>query len=216
LPTSSGVINSLNKTLHRKSLRAVLKKITPEQKVIAASKALSFLEQDLSLITLNRIGLYCSTEYEFDTEKLISRLLELQKNIYLPKIDILHKKMCFARFDNHTKLIKNVYGITEPDKMAEIIDLSELQLVLIPLVGFDSCGTRLGAGGGYYDRYLRCANELTIKPLLLGLAFANQELPMLPKNQWDIPLDGVLTERGLRYFTKQCAEVNSNESNDNI
>jgi len=70
-------------------------------------------------------------------------------------------------------------------------------LVLMPLLGFDDQGTRLGYGGGYYDRTL---SVLPKKPLLVGLAFAAQELPHIPREAHDIPLDMIVTENGMRAF----------------
>jgi len=70
-------------------------------------------------------------------------------------------------------------------------------LVLMPLLGFDNQGTRLGYGGGYYDRTL---TVLPKKPLLVGLAFAAQELAHIPREDHDVPLDMVITENGIRFF----------------
>jgi 5-formyltetrahydrofolate cyclo-ligase len=70
-------------------------------------------------------------------------------------------------------------------------------LVLMPLLGFDSAGTRLGYGGGYYDRTLAI---LPKKPMLVGLAFAAQELDQIPRALHDVPLDAIITENGVRFF----------------
>ena len=63
-------------------------------------------------------------------------------------------------------------------------------IIVLPLVGWDRQGTRLGMGGGYYDRSLAGVSG----PLLAGLAYSVQESTVLPRDQWDVPLDIVVTE----------------------
>jgi 5-formyltetrahydrofolate cyclo-ligase len=70
--------------------------------------------------------------------------------------------------------------------------------VLLPLLGFDAAGTRLGMGGGYYDRSFAFRQGRAAPPLLVGVGFACQELPALAPEPWDVPLDALLTERGFR------------------
>ena len=77
-----------------------------------------------------------------------------------------------------------------------------LDVMLLPLVGFDSEGRRLGMGGGYYDAtlaYLRSRRRWR-KPLLVGVAYACQQLKEVPAEPWDVRLDMILTEKGLIRF----------------
>ncbi len=71
--------------------------------------------------------------------------------------------------------------------------------MVLPVLGFDAQGRRLGNGGGYYDRAL-AAPRAARRPLLLGYAYAVQEVPEIPAEPWDVKLDAVVTERGLRRF----------------
>ena len=75
-------------------------------------------------------------------------------------------------------------------------------LVLLPLLAFDDAGNRLGTGGGYYDRLLafRTRRSRWRGPLLLGVAHSSQRLPSIAHLPTDIALDGVVTERGIRFF----------------
>jgi 5-formyltetrahydrofolate cyclo-ligase len=78
----------------------------------------------------------------------------------------------------------------------EEIAARKLDLVLTPLVAFDKNCQRIGMGGGYYDRtfsFLRARQQL-LKPKLVGLAFACQQVPEIPANPWDIRLYSVITE----------------------
>ena len=67
----------------------------------------------------------------------------------------------------------------------------------MPLLAFDRLGTRLGYGGGYYDRTLAILHK---RPKLIGLAYEAQELDVIPRQSHDVPLDAIITEAGVRYF----------------
>jgi 5-formyltetrahydrofolate cyclo-ligase len=69
----------------------------------------------------------------------------------------------------------------------------------MPLLGFDRQGTRLGYGGGYYDRTLAALGK---RPLLVGFAFALQEIDHIPREGHDVPLDIIVTEEGVRHFER--------------
>ncbi len=91
----------------------------------------------------------------------------------------------------------NRYGIPEPTLASEAtLAADAMQLVLLPLLGFDLRGGRLGMGGGYYDRSFGFRQGKAAPPSLVGVGFACQELPELPAEPWDVRLDAVLTERG--------------------
>ena len=113
-------------------------------------------------------------------------------DLYLPVIgeDLA---LTFAHWADGAKLQTNRYGIPEPDTAAVRIELSEMDLVIVPLVGWDRRGGRLGMGGGYYDRTF----SAEARPPVIGLAYAAQEVEVVPMAPWDIPLDYVLTEREL-------------------
>ena len=87
----------------------------------------------------------------------------------------------------------NAYGIPEPLATAPAVVPA---LILVPLLAFDSEGHRLGYGGGYYDRTFDALKGVRA----VGIAYAGQEVPHLPREGHDHPLDAVLTEAGLRRF----------------
>jgi 5-formyltetrahydrofolate cyclo-ligase len=106
----------------------------------------------------------------------------------------------FAPMAAGTPVLPNRYGIPEPDVAADRLrEPAAIQLVLVPLVGFDRRGNRLGSGAGWYDKsfaFLR-AGERPREPVLVGVAYAFQEVSALPAEDWDVPLDFVVTEREL-------------------
>jgi 5-formyltetrahydrofolate cyclo-ligase len=108
--------------------------------------------------------------------------------------------MRFVRYEVDSAMRVNRYGIAEPEhRHAEIIPPRRLDVVLMPLVGFDAQGARLGSGAGFYDRSLHHLREgrRWRKPKLIGVAYECQRVARLQPDRWDVPLDGILTERGL-------------------
>lgn len=106
-------------------------------------------------------------------------------------------------YDEGDALEPGCYGIPEPVRGGSF-PVEKLDMILLPLVGFDGEGRRLGMGAGYYDQTLAFVNKDSLqRPQLIGTGFAAQEVDRLPEDPWDIRLDGILTEEGLRFFTRQ-------------
>ena len=145
-----------------------------------------------------RIALYWPVGEEVDLRPLLAEAACASRQFCLPVMQP-DKRLRFARYRAGEALIANWYGIPEPAHAAAgEIAAEALDLVCVPLLGFDRAGNRLGQGGGFYDRtfdfVLRGA---AAQPLLLGVGFACQELPALAREPWDVPLAAVATERGL-------------------
>lgn len=134
-------------------------------------------------IAAKKIGIYLSYRNEVDTWQIVDKYLN-KKEIYVPVVD--GKEMNFVLFDN--KLEKNKYQIYEPINK-QVVDKEELDLIIVPLVGFDKDNYRLGYGGGYYDRYLTSYTGYTI-----GLAYSFQFIDNYQKENFDIPLDQIITD----------------------
>lgn len=107
--------------------------------------------------------------------------------------------MRFIPWTDRTNFVTNRYAITEPVGTIKRLELIQPDLILLPLLGFDRRGNRIGMGGGYYDRYLSKFTGNN-RPRLIGLAFNNQQVESIPCEKFDIPIDGILTETGLESF----------------
>lgn len=108
--------------------------------------------------------------------------------------------MRFARWTPGADLQPNRYGIPEPAVTPEtMLPAEALDVVLVPMLAFDRRGHRLGHGGGYYDRTFAFLRECErpSRPLLVGVAYAFQEIERLPHAAWDVPLDYVATDAEL-------------------
>ena len=107
--------------------------------------------------------------------------------------------MCFARITAAPRTQRsNRFGIFEPDG-PQLASARLLDVVFLPLVGFDRHGVRLGMGGGYYDRAFgfRRLRASWHAPLLVGIGYASQEVERITPAAHDVPLDLVITERGV-------------------
>jgi len=154
--------------------------------------------------TARHIACYLPNDGELDITPLIDQAWAMGKTIYLPVLSSIHRNhLHFLPYRPDDELVCNRFGIPEPVvRSRRMVDLKRLDLVLTPLVGFDSDGNRLGMGGGFYDRsfaFLR-RRRCWFKPELLGMAYDFQEVKKLEKNSWDVPLNGIATETGVRIF----------------
>jgi 5-formyltetrahydrofolate cyclo-ligase len=157
------------------------------------------------LLAQRNIGLYASRPPEVDTSALRALALRRQCRLYLPRIvDYPHARMRFFR-DNASAEELNRFGIAEPPPRAPM-HVTAMSVVFLPLLGFDARGTRLGYGRGFYDRLLAFRRRRQGRPLLVGLAYACQESPIIQARAHDVPLDVVVTEAGIRHFKRSvCA-----------
>ncbi|MBQ6149196.1 MAG: 5-formyltetrahydrofolate cyclo-ligase [Oscillospiraceae bacterium] len=141
-------------------------------------------------------------------EKLLPYLKERTVMSYSPirdEVDVSEINSLFDVYlpltlpESHMEAVKatderyviNRLGIKEPDPQYGIrIDKNELDVIIVPLVGFDDKRNRLGHGGGYYDRFLK-----DCKALKIGVAFAAQKLDQVPADENDVALDMIITEK---------------------
>jgi 5-formyltetrahydrofolate cyclo-ligase len=156
------------------------------------------LQQLVKSRRLASIACYWPFNGEPDVTPLYKRLIADGCELALPVIsgDDDHS-MKFHAWHSRTKLAMNKYGIFEP-QATEVVPLSSFDMLIVPLVGYDRYGNRLGMGSGYYDRHLEPLRDLGA-PLRLGIAYSLQETDPIDSNNWDIPLHGVVNERG--WFT---------------
>ncbi|MDH1264500.1 5-formyltetrahydrofolate cyclo-ligase [Pseudomonas sp. GD03944] len=146
------------------------------------------------------IALYLPNDGEIDPRLLLRAAQRRGKATYLPVLKPWPRtKMVFQRIAPNEPLLPNRFGIPEPRRnVARQRDVRTLDLVLMPLVGFDRFGGRIGMGGGFYDRSLsyRSMRKNWHKPTLLGLAHECQQVDRLVLASWDVPLAATVTDRG--------------------
>jgi len=199
-------LNSTARSGQRRELRDRRAALTPLQRATAAHAIAGHVGATRWLRGRRPIALYASVGNEVDTMPLRALARRRRCPIYLPCIvDYRARRMVFA-LDTGAASALNRLGIPEPDPHA-LIAPRALSVVLLPILGFDGHGTRLGTGGGYYDRLFafRRQRRSWHRPLLVGVAFECQRLPLIERCSHDVPLDAVVTERGISTFgTAAC------------
>ncbi|HUR39793.1 MAG TPA: 5-formyltetrahydrofolate cyclo-ligase [Verrucomicrobiae bacterium] len=185
--------NSLaqRKSALRRELRQLRTTIPPSQRKRAARHAARHLARACVQWGARHVAVYLGTATELDTRPLIAALGHLR--LYAPRLRP-GNRLAFARLAPPLK--RNRYGIAEPLASRPP---ARLDLIVLPLVGFDGTGARLGMGGGYYDRLLARSRAFR-RPLRVGFAFAAQEVERVPAAAHDVRLDAIVTELGLRKF----------------
>ncbi|KAA6172671.1 5-formyltetrahydrofolate cyclo-ligase [Pseudomonas veronii] len=183
----------------RRMLRKARRALTPSEQRRAALGLYRQLAQHPLFRRAKHISLYLPTDGEIDPRLLLRAAQRRGKATYLPVLSAWPRtKMVFQRVSPGEKLLPNRFRILEPRINAcRQRKVWTLDLVLLPLVGFDDAGGRLGMGGGFYDRslaYLARRNSWR-KPTLLGLAHECQKVDRLAQASWDVPLAGTVTDK---------------------
>ncbi len=188
----------------RCTLRAKRQSLSAEDQKLAARALAVNVAGTRLFLTSRRIACYLPNDGEIDTGRVIEHIRRLRKILYLPVLSPLaHDRLWFAEAKPKTKLVPNRFGIPEPAVPARnLVRAQELDLILMPLVGFDDRGNRLGMGGGFYDRSLEFLRHRTRwhKPQVLGIAYDFQRINGLTPDPWDIPLQGVITDRAVYLY----------------
>jgi 5-formyltetrahydrofolate cyclo-ligase len=183
----------------RRALLARRTALAPAARSAAQRRILAHVARLSALRTGAAVGLYASRGTEVATESLRDMARSRGCRVFLPLItDHRNCQMTFHA-DHGRPLRHNRYLIGEPIG-GRSITAHALTLVLMPLVGFDDAGNRLGNGAGYYDRWLAFRRGRHGAPLLVGLAFECQRCALIEPQAHDVPLDGVITENGLQLF----------------
>ena len=159
-----------------------------------------------------RIALYLPFDRETDTAAIIAAARRRGLRIFVPVIvDRRHGRIRFYPLDGKTR--RGVFGIAVPKRAAHPTASRWLNLIVVPLVGVDAAGRRLGMGGGFYDRALqfRRPRRHWSGPHLVGLAFDCQRTESNFAEPWDVCLDSLATESGLQHYSKGTYEPLANE-----
>lgn len=197
--------NHANETFSQADLPALRKTMRERRKSLPtaiqqahAKQAAIFFAAEFSKALSNRplkIAIYSAVAGELDPAPLQHSIDNEGCEFYLPIID--KKQLRFGHIGSARQT--NLFGIEEPDEPeSSSIMTNDIDIIIVPLLAYDSAGNRLGMGGGYYDRTLAKTNNK--KPLKIGYAHSLQAVNTLPAQPWDIPLDAVVNEHGAYRF----------------
>ena len=177
----------------RQLIRQRRRALTNEQQRHFADQAAARMLAYPPIVMATSVALFLSFDGELDTRPLIEQLWRAGKRLYLP---VLHPfspgNLLFLHYHPQSELVVNRLKIHEPKlDVRDVLPLSDLDVLITPLVAFDSQGQRLGMGGGFYDRTLQNWQRYGVQPV--GYAHDCQQVESLPVEQWDIPLPAVVT-----------------------
>ena len=200
--------NQASRAQLRKQLRQKRRSLSPVQQKVASLKLAHHLFSNQQIRRAHRIAVYLAGDGEIDPQVFAQQARKRRKQIYLPSLHPVRKgHLWFGRLESKRK--KNGFGIWEPSPRFEAMRLShQLDVVLMPLVGFDLSGARLGMGGGFYDRTFAFKQvHPTAKPCLMGLAHHFQQVDQLPIEPWDVPLTAIITDQKQHLIKRNVGSV---------
>jgi 5-formyltetrahydrofolate cyclo-ligase len=144
-----------------------------------------------------RIAAYFAVNGEISLDTVIDLALSQGKQIFLPNLD--QKTLRFSPYSRDQKMRINKFKLPEPDVGDdEMLEPEALDLVLAPLVVFDSMRNRIGMGGGFYDRSFAFRKDPASKsPVLIGVAHELQKVDQLEPESWDVQLDMIVTDQNI-------------------
>ena len=166
------------------------------QEIIEAEQLITYnLMQLHQFIESQNVFCYLSFRSEVPTKDIITHCQQQGKNVYIPMCINETKEMIISLYDHEVKLAASNYGVLEPTKETiKIADRDILDAAIMPGAVFDSRGYRIGYGAGYYDKFFAHTNKDIYK---IALAFSFQIVDEVPTDDFDIPVDCIVTEKGI-------------------
>ncbi len=181
----------------RREMRNLRKALTPLQRMQAAEAVAAQLLSHDAFCDAHDVAVYFAVQGELPLMHTVNAARRSGKHLWMPIVRD-DATLGFAPWSASAPMQANRFGIPEP-----VVAISswrsgmELDLVLLPLLAFDRSGNRLGTGAGFYDRSFAALTqgERPRKPILVGVSYAAQEVPVISAEIWDVRLDCIVTER---------------------
>ncbi len=158
------------------------------------------LEHGFPMLWKNTVGFYWPYRGEFDPRPAMNIIQDRGARLALPEVENKNKLLRFRRWWKEAPMKTGAYNIPIPDNT----ELVTVNAILVPMLGFDVQGYRLGYGGGYYDRTL---TTISPRPLVIGVAFEILRLENFHHRPHDIAVDFIVTEAGIYRVTTKEIEI---------
>lgn len=182
------------KTALRAALRARVAAMDAAERASASEAVLRGVLRSSEWAGAGVVMIYAADGTEPDLDGLIQAANSSGKVVCVPRVDWAGKRLIPARVGAVEDLIAGRHGVRVPGDGCPELHPAELGLILVPGVGFDARGGRLGRGGGFYDRLL---SDRSISALAIGVCFSAQVVEEVPREAHDRRMDGLATEAGL-------------------
>ncbi len=164
--------------------------LTPEQRVEYSQRIMDKLLDEPAYLTAKCVFAYSAMEEEVHTDELLTMMMSMGKKVCLPHIIGVHR-MEPVHLKSIADLEVGEFDIlTVKESTREIVPIEQIDCVIVPGVAFSRDGARLGIGGGYYDDFLARAQNAS----RLALAYECQIVDSVPRQEWDMPVDVIITE----------------------
>lgn len=178
-------------------VRDILRKrkdaMTPEER--AEKSGLIARHLMLLIAEGETVMVFTSKEKEVNTRPLIEALFEQKNPVVVPIIQKEDVSLRLSYIRNMSVLVPSTFGVPEPIGSEIPVKPQDVDTIILPMLGFDRAGGRIGYGAGYYDRFLEKNPNLT----KIGVAFGCQEMEKLPIDPNDVRMDLIVTEDGVMY-----------------
>ncbi len=177
----------------RTRLRALRRSIDPAtgaSRAVAAATVLDALAVELGATT---VGAYMAIDGEADPFPFVEQCRRLGRQVTMPVV--VGDGLRFVMVDASTTMLRHELGMLEPAD-GERIGIDDLDLVVIPAIAVDRAGTRLGFGGGYYDRALGSVPGPS-RPFVVALVHPEQVVERLGRHPWDVTVDAIVAADAL-------------------
>lgn len=180
----------------RKEIRSRRSAIDTDQRRLWDAEINQHLEDYIGRAKPGVVAAYMAFDGEPNLMPALRALENQGVQLALPVVQDAPGKsiITFRPWSIAAELQRNRYGIAEPTGL-EDIRLIDIDLVLVPLVGWDSSGGRLGMGASFYDRLFQPFSQLD-RPVRMGIAYELQKVEKVPSDPWDIRLHSLITENG--------------------
>ncbi len=176
------------KSLYRLQLRRRLIKLDDMTRRRRSLRISEELIHHPVFLKAKKILVYLPTSEEVNIKPVIRAALRLKKEVFVPVVHSQKKSIALGKIQTvKMKFKKNIYGIHQPPRTA-FLKPAQLDLILVPGIGFDKSGRRLGRGAGYYDRFLK----KTKRAIKIGIAFREQIINILPHQPHDVDMNQVM------------------------
>ena len=193
------LVNADVKTKYRQSILEARNALSSSEVLNLSSRIIKIADEKLALTDVKTLGSYFAANNEVDMENLNNNRRELNRITTYPVIGP-NQSMKFIAPKNSERLNKNKFNIFEPSDGNEIAPMMH-KVIIVPTVGIDSNGYRLGYGGGYYDRLLMPILQNKKRPLIIGLIYDFQFINEAINEAHDIKLDMVFSEKKIQEFS---------------
>ncbi len=197
-PTSQAHVNPRDAL--RQQLRHTRRQLPKHLRVTAALKVAAILSRQAFVRPNARIGVYLALPSELDLEPFFRMAWSRYCKLFVPRISHMRRRqMTFHPLTATSQLKKNRWHIPELKSpyAANAQSGLAMDVVLVPMVGFDAAGNRLGMGAGFYDRHFASLGHKRRwrRPKLIGIAFSCQQVAHIPAHAHDVGMDAIITER---------------------